>query len=128
MSVVVSWCRELGRFGLAGGLATGGHLAAMALAIAAGAPPLAATIGGAVLGALVNYALQYGYTFAARIPHARALRRYALVTSAGWAFNAAAFQVLHAGARLDVAPAQILTTGLLALTNFLLYRSVVFHE
>lgn len=129
MAVVVSWRVQARRFVLAGGLATGVHLGVMAVALAAGLPALSATVVGASLGALANYFLQYGYTFAARrIAHARAARRYALVAAAGWGLNATAFLALHAGAGMDVAPAQFLTSALVAMTNFLLYRTVVFHE
>lgn len=120
--------RQAGRFALSGGLATGVHLGIMAAAVHAGLPGLAATVLGAAFGALANYVLQYTYTFNARISHARAIRRYSLTAAAAMLMNALMFYALHDGVRLPVATAQALTTGGLAMTHFLLYRKVVFHE
>lgn len=116
------------RFVLSGGLATAVHWCLMALLIRFHLPAEVATALGAFAGAIANYRLQQRFTFRVRVVHARALPRYVLVTALGWLANLGLFAALHGWLDLGVSLAQLLTTVVVALFNFTLYRRVVFHD
>lgn len=61
-------------------------------------PLLAASSAGAILGALVNYALNYSFTFASDRPHRQAMPRFTAIAIAGILINAAVVAVLSAAA------------------------------
>ena len=113
------------RFLMCGGAATLVHWLAMAALMRAGLAPGAATAAGALAGALANYPLQQGWTFGSPLK-AGALPVYGLVCLLGWCLNGALFLLLHQA--LAVAPAQVLTTALVALANYTLYKRWVFHD
>ena len=115
------------RFLLCGGAATLVHWLSMAGLMAAGLAPALATAGGALAGAAANFPLQQSWTFGAR-REAGAVPVYALVCVLGWTLNSALFLLLHQTLALAVAPAQVLTTALVALTNYTLYKRWVFHD
>lgn len=119
--------RQLSRYACCGGLATATHLAAMALLVAGGMPALWATGLGAALGAAANYFLQYHLAFQSRRAHAQAVLAYLPATAAGWGLNALLFHLLHTRLGASVAPAQLATTLLVALSNFWLYKKAVFR-
>ncbi len=116
------------RFVLSGGLATAVHWSLMALLIRFHLSAEVATALGALAGAIANYLLQQHFTFRVRLGHARALPRYVLVMVLGWLANLGLFTALHGWLELGVSPAQLITTALVALFNFTLYRRVVFHD
>jgi len=113
------------RFLGAGGLATLLHWGVMGALILLGASALAATVAGSVAGALGNYGLQSRWVFAARAS-AHAMRRYVCTLPLGWGVNAVVFAVLAAHATVWLA--QIGAHAVVAAVNFMLYRSLVFHE
>lgn len=115
------------RFVSSGALATGVHWLAMAALIGAGLAPAVATAGGVVAGAATNYPLQQRWTFGAR-PGLAALPGYLLTCGLGVLLNSTAFLLLHRGLALSVAPAQLVTTALVAVANYTLYKRCVFHE
>lgn len=119
--------RQLTRYACCGGLATATHLAVMALLLAGGMSALWATGMGAAWGALANYFLQYHLAFQARRPHATAVLAYLPATAVGWSLNALLFHLLHTRLGAAVAPAQLATTLLVALSNFWLYKKAVFR-
>jgi len=119
--------REALHFLAAGSVATLLHWASMAGFIEMGLGETHATAYGAALGTLANYLLQFHLTYAGRSRHTRALPAY--VTNAGLytLLNTAVFDWLRSTGNLATTPAQFLTTTLLTLLNFLLYRKVVFR-
>ena len=119
--------RRVGRFALSGGAATGAHWALMALLMATGTEPLAATTLGALFGALLNYLLQYRLTFASHRPHREALPRYAGVAFLSLIVNGICFKVVTTLTVLGTAPAQFLSTSAAALVAYHLYSTKVFH-
>lgn len=116
------------RFLLSGGMATALHWLLMTALIAVPVPAVLATALGAIAGACLNYLLQYHFTFRARTDHAKAVPVYFLVAALGWLANLGLFAGLHLLLDLNIAIAQVLTTGIVALLNYVLYKRVVFHE
>lgn len=116
------------RFVLSGGIATALHWALMAVLIHFHGSAVLATALGALAGACANYLLQQRFTFRVRVEHLQTMPRYALVTLLGWLANLALFAVFHAWMGLGVTLAQLITSGLVALLNFALYKRVVFHD
>lgn len=123
-----SLCAQASRFLACGGAATCMHWAAMALLLVCGAPPLPATVAGAVIGSAFNYLLQRHWVFVATAAHRKALPAYAGTVALGWSLNAAGFWLLASFFHLDAPVAQVCTSALVAVVNFVLYKKVVFHE
>jgi len=115
-------------FAAAGGLATAIHWAAMGLLVATGADPLLSTAVGSLAGASANYGLQRGLAFRGAGPHRQTVWRYLIACAFAWQANLLLFAVLNGAAALPVAIAQALTTALVAVSNFAIYRRLVFHE
>ncbi|MFE8069831.1 GtrA family protein [Marinobacteraceae bacterium S3BR75-40.1] len=116
------------RFVVTGGLATLIHWLSMALFIAWGISPFMATAGGAVLGAVSNYGLQHRVTFRSQRSHRSALPRYLVSLVLAFLTNQLVFTALHLGLHVQVALAQLLTTGAVAVLNYRLYERLVFHD
>lgn len=116
------------RFLFGGGASTLLHWAVMALLMLVGSTPAIATAGGATAGAVANYLLQFHVTFRARADHRRALPRYLVAVGLSWVANLLCFTLFHTALGLGAATSQGLTSLLLAIASFLLYRRVVFHE
>ena len=87
-----------------------------------------ATAAGAVLGALVNYVLQYWLTFTSERSHKQTVPAYIAVCALLWLGNLIVFDALSTAAGMATAPAQLITTCLMTCASFLLYREIVFSE
>lgn len=127
-STVTKQLFTFGRFLASGGLATALHWGVMAIFVTLGVNAAVASAAGAALGAVSNYVLQFHITFQARAQHGRAMPAYFAVVCVSWLTNLLVFMGLHAGFALAVTPAQGVTTFLVAVLNFWLYSTVVFHE
>ena len=114
------------RYLSAGSVGTVAHyavfLAGLALAPTA---VLTASTAGATAGASINYWLNHRYSFASRRAHREAFPRFALVAGAGLAANWAAMAALTL-AGVAAMPAQVLASGSVLLTGFLLNRNWTF--
>lgn len=119
--------RELASFLSGGTLATFTHWLSMAVLIGFGLSDLGATAIGASIGAIVNYSFQFNVTFGKRSRHALALPAFATNAAVNVLLNTILLELLLQASALATAPAQILTTALLTLSNFLLYRKVIFR-
>jgi putative flippase GtrA len=114
------------RYAGAGAVGTAVHYAMLiTLVQLARVDAVVASTAGAMAGALVNYVLNHRFTFASEKPHARALPRFALVSAAGVALNAAVL----AGV-LAVVPhylvAQVVATGVVLVAGFVANRTWTF--
>ncbi|MDT4860674.1 GtrA-like protein [compost metagenome] len=89
--------------------------------------PWASGVGYAV-GSVVNYFLNYTFTFGSKQLHRTALIRYYVVVGAGWILTLGLMtlfvNVLHA----NVWVAQVMTTVLCMIFNFLFSRIWIYHS
>ena len=116
------------RFAFSGGLATASHWLVMALMINAGTLPAIATAVGAFIGAVVNYILQRNVTFQSNAAHRSTLRRYIAVCTLTWLANLLFFFFFHHITLLSAMYAQGITTFVVALMSYFLYKRVVFND
>jgi putative flippase GtrA len=111
----------------AGAIGTAAHYGVLiALVQLAGAGPVAASTAGAIVGALVNYALNHRYTFASRRAHRAALPRFLAVAGAGVLLNAAVLAALLATVALHYLVMQVVATGVVLVAGFLANRRWTF--
>ena len=115
------------KYASAGGVGTLVHYALLfGLVEAAGIGAVAASTGGAVVGALVNYSLNYHYTFGSRRLHRQSLPRYAAVSVAGVALNALVVFVGATALGWHYVVAQIVATGVVLTGAFVVNRAWTF--
>jgi len=120
--------RQLQGFITAGGLATLFHWLVMAALINAGLEPTLATASGSVSGAALNYGLQRRLAFRNAGPHRLTLWRYIGSCLVAWLCNLVFFFLLNNVLTLPVPLSQVVTTGLVAALNYIVYQRLVFHE
>ncbi len=120
--------RQLQGFVAAGGLATLCHWFVMAALIGAGLEPTLATASGSVSGAVLNYGLQRRLAFRNAGPHRATLWRYTGSFLVAWLCNLIFFFLLNNILELSVTLSQVVTTGLVAALNYVVYQRLVFHE
>lgn len=124
---LIAPARQALHYAAVGACGTGLHYLVMAaLMLALGLAPIAASTGGALCGAAVNYGLNYRFTFRSQQRHRRALPRFALVAALGVGLNALllGWALRHAG--LPTLWAQLAATaGVLGFT-FLANRRLTF--
>ena len=90
--------------------------------------PLVATTISFVIGSLVNYTLQYYWTFQAEGPHRVMLTRYALVTLVTMSLNTGLFWVFTEKLDMHYLLAQALSIGLIIGVNFAINKHFTFAE
>ena len=107
------------RFTLVGGVATAIQYAVLVLLVRAGRldPTAASSIGFAV-SAVVNYLLNYRFTFRSDRPHGPAAAKFALLAGAGLLINAAIMHLL-VGILMPYLLAQVCATLVVLLWNFI---------
>ncbi|HET7549445.1 MAG TPA: GtrA family protein, partial [Usitatibacter sp.] len=93
-----------------------------------GVPPVAASAGGFVVGAIAKYYLNYTYAFRSNLRHSHAMLRYVLSLALLFVLNAAIFAFLQEGMGVYYIVAQVITTALLILPGYLLSRRWVFRR
>lgn len=94
----------------------------------AAVPAVPASAAGALLGALINYSLNYRYTFRSTRQHREAVLRFAVVASVGLILNTLFMWV---GVELIGAHyllSQVVTTGLVMIWSFAGNRFWTFHS
>jgi putative flippase GtrA len=119
--------RDFLRFATVGAVATAAHYAVMiALTELGGMDPVAATVCGFAVGAVVSYTLNRRYTFAVRPAYMRGFVKFAIVIGIGAVLNAAivAFFIRFG---LHYMVAQVIATGLVLIWNFAAARLIVFR-
>lgn len=116
------------RFGLCATAATLTHWALMAVLVLLAFNPNLATALGALLGAVVNYVLQYHLAFKCSTSHRETFIRYLLSCAVGWMANLVLFSLLLYLWPHQVLLDQLVTTLLVAGLNYSLYRRMVFND
>lgn len=119
--------RRLFRFVISGGSATALHFAVMGLLIYLGTEAVYATMTGAIAGALLNYLLQYNYTFRSKKSHIHASMHFTVASGLAWLSNLLLFIIFHQQLMLSIPVAQIITTGLVTIQNYFMYK-YIFHD
>jgi putative flippase GtrA len=119
--------RQFLRYGAVGTVGTALQYAMLiALVQWAGTPPLAASTGGAVAGALANYLLNHRWTFASARAHQQSLPRFAAVALAGIALNAIVLATMLHFLGGHYLVAQLIATGVVLFAGFLANRAWTF--
>lgn len=91
-------------------------------------PPLVATTISFVIGSLVNYTLQYYWTFQAAGPHKVMLTRYSIVTLITMSLNTALFWAFTEKLGIHYLIAQGLSIGLIIVVNFIINKHYTFAD
>jgi len=121
--------RRFIRFVLVGGAATTCQYAILVLLVEllASRASIASTIG-AIAGAAVSYALNRYWTFETTLSHAKSLSRFAAMVLIGLALNYVSMHVLTEVLPINYLIAQLITTGLVLLSNYVLASTWVFRN
>lgn len=114
------------RYFVAGSIAAGVHLLSLALLIRLGCPALAASMLGFCIALVVNYALQYYWTFRHSGSHVTAFTRYVTVNIGGFVLNAIVFHTIDSLSILPPVVTQAITILIVFVFNFVLNASFSF--
>lgn len=127
MAVQVSLAVQFGRFLKVGALSTAVLYACLWLGVENfGLPAALASAIGFMLGTGVSYGLNSVFTFRSQQAHRRAAPRYAALLAAGWALNGALMLLLAHRLGVNYWLAQLGTSGVVLLWNFIGSRCWVF--
>jgi putative flippase GtrA len=119
--------RQLVAFGGVGAIATAiQYLILVVLTEGLGTDPVVASTIGYISSALLNYTLNYRFTFASNKPHVVAVQVFALVALVGSMLNAGIMYVLLQRFGANYLVAQVFATGVVFLWNFFAHRRFTF--
>ena len=90
--------------------------------------PVLASTTGFVMGAFVNYYLNYIYTFKSDKSHYEAMPKFFSVAAVGMFLNGLIMELLISNINLQYIFAQLVTTGIVLLWNFTANRIWTFTE
>ncbi len=116
------------RFLVSGGIATAIHWATLWGLINLQVEAVLASSIGAFVGAIANYFLLYFFNFKTKRRHKKALLAYIPVVLVSWLLNLVLFYCLYSWLLPDPLMAQVVTTGVVMVVNFLLYKKLVFRS
>lgn len=129
MSNLIALLRQFVKFTGVGFVSAIGHYGLLiTLVQIAAVPAVPASAAGALLGAYINYSLNYRYTFRSTRQHREAILRFAVVASVGLVLNTLFMWV---GVELIGAHyllSQVVTTGLVLIWSFAGNRFWTFHS
>lgn len=118
---------QLFLFIIVGVIGTAGHyLTLVTLVEVSGWPPIVATSLGFLVGALINYFLNYYYTFRSKSAHKSALVRFLTIAAVGAFLNTSLFYLIHNKIGIHYLIAQISATGTVLFFNFTFQKSWAF--
>lgn len=119
--------RQFFVFAGVGAIGTLGHyLTLIVLVEIAAMQPVLASTAGFVVGALINYVLNYRYTFNSSKPHRQALLQFFIVAIIGAVLNSLIMYIGTVTLTLNYLLAQIIATGLVLIQNFILNKTWTF--
>ena len=126
---VIALMRQFVKFTGVGFVSAIGHYGLLiALVQIAAVPAVPASAAGALLGAWINYSLNYRYTFRSTRQHRESVLRFAVVAAVGLVLNTLFMWV---GVELIGAHyllSQVVTTGLVLIWSFASNRYWTFHS
>lgn len=115
------------RFASAGVLGTLAHYVVLVLVVSAtDASPIVGTASGATVGALINYWLNYHFTFRSQHRHRRTLPRFLLLATIGIGLNALIVGMLVSQG-LHYLLAQLAATAIVLFTNYMVSKLWIFR-
>lgn len=118
-SVFSALVRKFITFAGVGVIGTAGHyLTLIVLVSVAGQGVLLSTSCGFLVGALINYLLNYRFTFNSNKPHREAATKFLAVASIGFLVNGACMQLLVENLEWHYLLSQVLVTGIVLLWTF----------
>lgn len=121
--------RQFVKFTGVGFVSAIGHYGLLiALVQAAAAPAVPASAAGALLGAWINYSLNYRYTFRSTRQHREAVLRFAVVAAVGLVLNTLFMWVGVEFIGVHYLLSQVVTTGLVLIWSFAGNRYWTFHS
>jgi len=119
---------QLARFGGAGSVSAVAHYGLLILLVQVfRVAPVLASAAGALLGAVVNYSLNYRYTFNSSKRHTEAMAKFAVIAAGGLILNTLSMLVAVDLLAFHYLLAQVGTTGLVFIWSFLGNRCWTFH-
>jgi putative flippase GtrA len=117
------------RFAGVGVIGTLAHYVTLVLLVEIfGAGPVTASSSGYLVGALINYLLNYFYTFRSNRRHIEALPRFYLVAAVGFVFNGTIMFLLVRLLNVNYLVAQIVATTIVLVWNFIANKIWTFTE
>lgn len=116
------------KFGLVGGLATLAHYSVMFTGLMFWEAAVVWSFCGALVGALTGYVLNYTYTFQSTLPHSQTTMRYGVITVLSILLNTGVFYVFFSVFSIRLLPAQICSTLIVFLCNYLAHKYITFED
>jgi putative flippase GtrA len=114
-------------FAAVGAVGTAAHFAVLIMLVqSAGWPPAIATTAGFLVGAAVNYGLNYHLTFQSHARHAVALPRFLAIALASMLLNVAIVWLLVHWQTLHYLLGQVVATSVVLVVNFVANRALTF--
>ena len=110
--------RQFARFCLMGSAGTAVHYSTLIAIVNLLRAPVTGSAVGFVLGALVNYMLNYHYTFYSAKPYPETLLKFFIIASIGFFLNTAIMSILTEFFYLHYLISQLLATAAVVLWNF----------
>lgn len=105
---------------LMGAFGTAAHYAVLIVGVVGmGGNAVAVSMLGACVGAVVNYGLNYRFTFCSRIRHRTSAPKFFLIAGLGVLLNGAVMQLLVSVMDINYLVAQIVATGVLLITTYM---------
>lgn len=115
-------------FASVGAAWTAAHYALLILLVEkAGVDAVWASTASFIVGAVVNYGLNYRYTFRSTQPHRETAYKFFVIAFAGMLLNGAFMHVAISALNWHYLPSQIVATGLVFLWNFFANRLWTFR-
>jgi putative flippase GtrA len=120
--------RQFSSFLMVGAVATGAHYAVfLSLMHAVRLAAVPAALSGFIVGAVVNYTLNRRHTFTTTRTHIEAGWRFAAVATTGFCITWALMRVLTQNLHAPPLLAQMFTTGVILVVNFVVHRFWTFR-
>lgn len=121
--------RQFVRFTGVGCMSAVGHYGLLILLVQLGqVDAVPASAAGALLGAVINYTLNYHFTFRSGKKHHESISKFAVVAAVGLGLNTLFMWVWVDWLALHYLLSQVITTGLVLIWSFLGNRFWTFHD
>ena len=117
---------QIKKFIISGGGATACHFSIMWLLIYFKIHATISTAVGMIVGAILNYFLQYNWTFKADIDHFKSTKNYIITVILSFGSNLLLFWLFYEFFSINTLLSQILTSSIVAFQNYLIYKKFVF--